>query len=71
VFGEADRGVLAAGVVAVHQLAGKDGVALSVAVPQRDPQRREDGSGGPVRWADGRPWEIPRLCGPTPGMLVL
>src|SRR5688572_23141495 len=42
VLGEPDRGVLAAGVVVMHQLAAEDWVALSVAVPQRDPQRGED-----------------------------
>src|SRR5690606_12225363 len=39
---EADRGVLAAGIGVVEQLAGLHGVALTVAVPQRDPQRGED-----------------------------
>ena len=42
VFGEADRSVLAAGVVMIHQLAGEDGVALSMTIPQRDRQRCQD-----------------------------
>ena len=33
---------MAAGVVVMDQLAGVDGVALSMAIPERDPQRGED-----------------------------
>ena len=39
---------LAAGVVVMHQLAGLNGVAIAVPIPQRDPQRGEDQVGALV-----------------------